>query len=350
MSKKSEQKAGRVVRYTKADGTVVTKHYAAYVKPGAAATPAPAAPVYTPPPTPPAPTASAVTVSDLITAWQRSPAWNKLAPSSKVTYNQALRRVGMANTPVSEVTRGKLLARVEAIIEAIGPGAAAVFITTCQAMFKYALRREWIVASPVTMLRDDVEMGEFAPWSMEEYELAQKYLPERLRRATVLALYTAQRRSDLIKMKWSDYDGATIYVKQQKTGAELWLPVDPMLKAELEGWRPSVVVDLAGKPTGTILLTGAGLPWTGNNLSAQILRELARIPGFPTGHNIHGLRKLSLTLRANSGSTAKEIMAWSGHKSMAQAEKYIESSDQKGLAASSLAKLAARRIVSGTTQ
>jgi integrase len=39
-----------------------------------------------------------------------------------------------------------------------------------------------------------------------------------------MAISTGQRVSDILKMKWSDIEGAGINVKQNKTGEELWIP------------------------------------------------------------------------------------------------------------------------------
>ena len=48
-----------------------------------------------------------------------------------------------------------------------------------------------------------------------------------------LAYFTGQRSSDILKMKWADIAGKEIHVVQDKTGAELWVPLHPDLQAEL---------------------------------------------------------------------------------------------------------------------
>ena len=63
--------------------------------------------------------------------------------------------------------------------------------------------------------------------------------------AMMLALYTGQRRSDLVHIEWSDYNG-TIHVVQRKTGVEVWIPVHPKLKAHLEAMRKRVPKTHAG--------------------------------------------------------------------------------------------------------
>src|SRR5688572_17586947 len=59
----------------------------------------------------------------------------------------------------------------------------------------------------------------------------------RARLALALLLFTAQRRSDVIRMGRQHMRGGLIGVKQQKTGAALWIPIhrdlQPILDASL---------------------------------------------------------------------------------------------------------------------
>ena len=51
--------------------------------------------------------------------------------------------------------------------------------------------------------------------------------------ALLLLLYTGQRVGDVAAMKWSQYDGKGIGVRQQKTRNLLWIPCHTVLKAAL---------------------------------------------------------------------------------------------------------------------
>ena len=72
------------------------------------------------------------------------------------------------------------------------------------------------------------------------------------------------------------------------------------------------------------------------------------IPGGFCGHAMppgisecvaHGLRKAALRRLAEYGSTSKEIQAISGHKSLAEIERYTEQADQQRLAKAAISKL-----------
>jgi len=101
-----------------------------------------------------------------------------------------------------------------------------------------------------------------------------------LRWAVKLALYTGQRRSDLVKMKWSQFDGEFIEVRQQKTGASLSIPFHKELRLELKN-MPRVA--------NTILVGERGAPLTGSSLSVMVRKPLREMG--VDGYAIHGLRK-----------------------------------------------------------
>lgn len=52
---------------------------------------------------------------------------------------------------------------------------------------------------------------------------------ESIRVAYYLALYTGQRRSDVLNMQWGAIENNLMMVKQNKTGEQLWIPLHPVL-------------------------------------------------------------------------------------------------------------------------
>ena len=146
---------------------------------------------------------------------------------------------------------------------------------------------------------------EHEPWPPELIERFFREARPSLRWAARLALYTGQRRSDLVKMKWSQFDGEFIEVRQQKTGALVSIPCHKLLRAELES-MPRVAE--------TILVGERGAPLVSQSLSAMIGRAL-RAMGVE-GYSIHGLRKNAAVALADAGCTPHEIAAITGHKTL----------------------------------
>jgi len=159
---------------------------------------------------------------------------------------------------------------------------------------------------------------EHEPWPRE---LIERFLCEArpsLRWAVKLALYTGQRRSDLVKMKWSDFDGDYIQVRQQKSGASLSIPCHRALRTELEN-MPRVAE--------TILVGEHGAPLQGASLSVMVRKQLREMG--VNGYAIHGLRKNAAVALANAGCDAFEIAAITGHRTTAMVAHYAKRHDQR---------------------
>ena len=58
--------------------------------------------------------------------------------------------------------------------------------------------------------------------------------PVELQRALILAIHTGQRKGDLIRLRWSDYDGDTVNLTQSKTSARVTVKCTGTLKRMLD--------------------------------------------------------------------------------------------------------------------
>lgn len=306
----------RAVRRTLADGTVRTYHY------GPRKNRAPK---------------TGDTINDLIRAWEGSPEWSDYSPATQSHHTLYLRPLGTAIGRVSirNVDRRAIIDLRNHIARERGNGAASAFTKVVSTLFNWAVENGRLQTSPVLRIRR-LKGGTLPAWTAHEATLALAHLPEHFRRAVVLALYTGQRRGDLIRLTWADYDGTKIRLVQQKTGAKLAIPCHPALREELDRWRGSGVVGIRAAP---ILTNAKGKPWVPNNLTTQLGLALAAIPGFPEGKNIHGLRKLAAANLAHAGCTTHEIMAITGHTTLAMVELYTKSVEQERLADAAILRL-----------
>lgn len=276
------------------------------------------------------------TIGELISAWEASPEWRALAANTKAGYGTYLRPlIGMERVRIKDITRRELIAIRNAIAVERGNGAATAFVRATSALFGWAIEAGYIDYSPMTKVKR-LPGGHLPAWSTADVEMALSALPEHLRRPVILALYTGQRRGDLIRMPWSAYDGARIRLVQEKTQTPLIIGVPQELKVELDAWRSAAAATL-------ILTNKFGRPWKASNLSKQLGDALAKINGFPAHRNIHGLRKLAATNLAQAGCTLHEIAAITGHKSLAMIQLYTASVDQERAAETAIVKLADHR-------
>ena len=155
------------------------------------------------------------------------------------------------------------------------------------------------------------------------------------RLALALGLYTAQRRSDVVRIGRQHIRDSVLTVRQQKTGATLAIPVHPDLAAIISATPPGHL---------TLLTTKSGKGYSGNDFNNQF-RAWCNAAGLPTHCVFHGLRKAALTRLADAGCTAHEIAAISGHRTLKEVEHYTRGADQARLARAAMERRAqAERI------
>ena len=265
-------KAGRVIRYKLADGTLREKHY----------------PPHQPKPYQP----QARSLGALLDAWQRSPEWNAYAETTKVsrlTYLKYLRK--LEKKPLDEIEKKHIIEIRNSLAAAGKPAAANEFHHTVSALFSWANANDCTDRNPTRGIKP-IKCGHLPAWTMEQAELAMERMPEHLRRVIVLALYTGQRRDDLGNMRWDQYDGEFIRLVQGKTKRPLVIPCHPTLRRELDYWRlhpiSDKVHDVAALTAGNqpILLNIHGNPWVGSNgrsgaisvMIKYLAREDRRLP------------------------------------------------------------------------
>jgi integrase len=171
---------------------------------------------------------------------------------------------------------------------------------------------------------------EHEPWPHELIDAFMAKARPSLRWAVRLALYTGQRRSDLVKMMWSQFDGEFIEVRQRKTDELLSIPCHKVLRAELETMP---------RRGDTILVGDRGGPLTAASLSVMVSRTLRAMGS--SGYSIHGLRKNAGKALAEAGCGEREIMAILGHKTFQMVSHYTKRANQRILARSAMNKLEA---------
>ena len=115
-------------------------------------------------------------------------------------------------------------------------------------------------------------------WLDEHVAAFMGVASEPLQRAMVVALETGQRQGDLLVLPWSAFDGSSIRLRQNKTGARVSIPVTKRLRA---------VLDYTPRVATTILTDRRGRPWHEKTFQNQ-WREAARKAGI-TGLTFHDL-------------------------------------------------------------
>lgn len=272
------------------------------------------------------------TMGAVIAEYRQSAAWRRLADSTKRQYLKALDELQpFHDVEVAKIRKRHILQHQDALFDK--PAFANQVVNLWRILMGFAHDRDYIASSPAVRIRN-LQTGEFARWPEDLVERAVMpgHLPEHLRRAVVLGLYTGQRESDCVRMTWRDLDGTVIRVVQQKTGAKVWIPCHSALRAELAVWRQ-------GTSATTILTRAGGEPWGATqSFCTMMSRELRRRPEFD-GFVFHGLRKVAAARLAEAGCPPHEIAAITGHASLEMIQHYTREVEQKRLAESAIERL-----------
>lgn len=297
---KSKGRSPRVVRRTLADGTVKEYHYKRHQD------------------------LDGHTLGAVIAQWQRSPEWSNLSPGTQANYVLYLKplHAAMKLTPVNGIKRSHLLKMRNEIAFKRGHGAALNFCRAVGALFTWARRNDVVEASPAIDLVFSLQRGSLPAWRDDQAQRAMRELPEPYRRAVVLAYHTGQRRGDLCRIGWHDYDGQVIRLIQEKTTQPLEIPVSAELRAELAIWKTD--------RHAVTILEHRGKPWKPGYLTQWLPDQLKRIGLPPLG--LHGLRRLTAIRLAEAGCTPHEIAAITGHRTLQMVQEYTKGVRQRNLA------------------
>jgi integrase len=176
-------------------------------------------------------------------------------------------------------------------------------------------------------------------WQAEHIKAFCKVASDQLRFAIVLALWTAQRQGDLIRLRWSQYDGTQIRLKQGKRQARVAVPVGPVLKAALDARCPE-------EADGPILCNSRGQPWTGDGFRTSWGKAFDRANLDGTDLRFNDLRGTAVTRLALAGCTVPQIASLTGH-SLKDVERILDAHYLGGkfeLAEQAIVKLNAKYV------
>jgi integrase len=268
------------------------------------------------------PQAQAGTFGALVESYYASPEFGQLKPATKEAYRRGIDglRAIIAGIRLAGVTR-KVISEYRKRL-ADRPATANQAMRAIKTLFNWAIAEEILGANPAENVKAlKTNSDGWQPWPAAALERFSRDSIGAPRTAFFLALYTGQRRGDVLRMRWDDIDAGGINVRQGKTGAKLWVPMAPALAEELARTPRKGL---------TIVQRQDGAPYTDDGFAAVWSREQHRLgcAGLP----FHGLRKNATEALYEAGCTPQQVQAITGHKTLAMVQKYGAGANQRRMA------------------
>lgn len=241
------------------------------------------------------------------------------------------------------------------------PGACRSMLKRLRTLFNFAVNElEWLVVNPTQGVKLPPPGAGFKPWSDEDIAtyLAHWGPGTRERLGLYLPLFTGQRAQTVVTMgdhsvREAVVDGKDvreIRVYQPKTKKYLWIPLHPILAAEIDlhpkGQAAFLIDRRTGKPLvpqgyGNWLRDAAKAPKRDEAYPKEPPENRQLIPGT---RGPHGLRKAACRRLIEAGCDTELARSISGHVEDGELKVYIEDVNQRKMAHRAIAMLDQEKV------
>lgn len=194
-------------------------------------------------------------------------------------------------------------------------------LSVLSAVFSYAARKGRVKDNPLAGFERiySADRSELI-WTAGDIARFMAAAPLELQQAMILALHTGQRYGDLIRLRWSDYRGEEISLKQNKTKARVTIYVSEALRRMLDSMErrgPYILTRDDGRPWFT---EGndkeLGKQWSAHMVACGLRPEgYADLPKAAKAEHLrfNDLRGTAVTLLSEAGNGVPQICAVTGH-------------------------------------
>ena len=251
------------------------------------------------------------TFGALVAAYFASADLNGLRASTQEEYRRLISRLDekMHDLLLTQINRPDLLTVRDAWAKQASNVTANNKMKTLNILFNFGVERGLLTTNPITKLKGLKETGlGWQPWTEDQLATWTRLSEGPIRIAFMLALYTGQRRGDILKMRWTQIVDDLLTLTQGKTTKFLVIPVHPRLQKELILWKASRTV------TGPVIVHRAdGKPYTDSGFSSLWHYEQHRLGVLAP---FHGLRKNATIALIEAGCSPAEAQAITGHETL----------------------------------
>lgn len=272
------------------------------------------------------------TLQWLVNKYEQSAAFKGLKSSTQANRHNILKKVCETGGKVliSQISRTTIAAGRDR--RADTPFAAINFMKVMNYLFDWAVDAGYMRENPARgVKRPKVKTEGFKPWTEEDViKFYTTHGPgTQARLAMEMILFTGLRRSDVWRIGPQHIKDDAIEVKASKNDAELYIPLNPILKESLSkvktGHLAYFVTEKNKRPFKSKESFGN---WFGAVCAEADVKSRA-----------HGIRKTLAQQLAEAGGSNSELKALFGWSSDAMAALYTRKADKRKLSASAAKKL-----------
>lgn len=261
------------------------------------------------------------TFSALIKSYHTSPRYKRLKPRTALDYDKYLsffkERMGESN-PVAMKRKDVIRLRDANADKAYF---ANYSLRVLRVLMEHCVDLGWRETNPAKGVPEiKVNKREREPWPRELLSAYRESCPigTRERLLMELCVGTGQRIGDVLEMRWSDIQDGAVYVRQNKTQKELWVPILPELQ---------VTLDAASRHSVFIVTNEGGTNRWSYRGAAQAVRRVREAIGA-LDYDIHSWRYNAATELLEAGCGDDLIAAVTG-QSPAMVQHYTKKARQR---------------------
>ena len=238
----------------------------------------------------------------LIAAYLAHDDYLLLAERTRCDYRRHLDYVGL------KLGDAALRAMSPRVVQALKRGLSATpvqanrVVATFRLLLSFGVREGFVQHNPARSFRQYRERPRRQVWRHDEERRFLDVCGPGLALAYLLAVYTAQRQGDVLRLPWSAFDGEVIRLSQNKTGTELEIPVAARLKAALDG---------APRTSPIVCVRRDGRPWQADHFRHAFASACKR--ARVEDRRFQDLRRTAVVRLAEAGCSVPEIASISGH-------------------------------------
>lgn len=269
------------------------------------------------------------TLGQAIVGYKEDPRFTDLADRTKVDYRRVLDYVKpISGTPLVQFDRPLVVGIRDKAAKKHGRRFGNYVHQVLSLVFGWASERGFMDDNPAKGIRrikrDKNAAQANRPWTDVERQMVLDSAPPHILTPIAIAMFTALRESDVLKLTWSAYRAGAIDIETGKTGQRVIIPCVSQLSAVLDGTTRGNAV--------TICLNSRGRPWTpsGFRASWRTFRQGLEGKGLiEKGLTIHGLRHTVAVILAEAGYDDRSIADFLGHSTGDMARHYSRGANLK---------------------